>query len=130
MEMNNVWTLHEHTRQELAGMNMLCSDKMGTYTQNIMTIESKLPWYETVQQGLLLFFVSFNRVVQCTSDHTGHVFHARTDSVPLCLSRLQQSAHRVDALALAQGSRKNLPCHPHSALSRGFGMFLLLPVWT
>ena len=25
------------------------------------------------------FFVSFNGVVQCTMDHTGHVLHARTD---------------------------------------------------
>ena len=41
--------------EELAGMDMLCSDKTGTRTQNIMTIESKLPWCETLEQLLLLF---------------------------------------------------------------------------
>ena len=41
--------------EELAGMDMLCSDKTGTRTQNIMTIESKLPWCETLEQGLLFF---------------------------------------------------------------------------
>ena len=41
--------------EELAGMDMLCSDQTGTRTQNIMTIESKLPWCETSEQGLLLF---------------------------------------------------------------------------
>jgi len=41
--------------EELAGMDMLCSDKTGTLTQNIMTIESKLPWGETSEQELLLF---------------------------------------------------------------------------
>ena len=30
-----------------AGMYMLCSDKTGTHTQNIMSIESKLLWCET-----------------------------------------------------------------------------------
>ena len=88
-------------------MNLLektCRATRCAHTQNTVTVESKLPWCETVEQGLLLFYVSFN-MVQCTTDHTGHVLHARTDSVPLCLSRLQQSAHRVDALALAQTSR-------------------------
>ena len=28
----------------LAGMDMLCSGKTGTFTLNITTIESKLPW--------------------------------------------------------------------------------------
>jgi len=88
---------------------MLCSDKTGTLTQNIMTVESKLPWCETLEQGLLLFctteeiayaaksthfairdavgtfFVSFNRVVQCTIDCAGHVLHARTMTV-MCRS--------------------------------------------
>ena len=41
---------------QLAGMDMLCSDKTCTLTQNIMTIESKLPWCETLEQGLLLLF--------------------------------------------------------------------------
>ena len=42
--------------EELAGMDMLCSDKTGTRTQNIMTIESKLLWCETSEQGLSLQF--------------------------------------------------------------------------
>ena len=33
--------------EKLAGMDMLCSDKTGTLPQNIMTIESKLPWCDT-----------------------------------------------------------------------------------
>ena len=40
--------------EELTGMEMLCSDKTGTLTQNIMTIESKLPWCETSEQQLLM----------------------------------------------------------------------------
>ena len=35
--------------KELAGMDTLCSGKTGTLTQNIMTIESKLPWCETLE---------------------------------------------------------------------------------
>ena len=30
--------------QGFSGMDMLCSDKTGTLTQYIITIESKLPW--------------------------------------------------------------------------------------
>ena len=41
--------------KELAGTDMLCSDKTGTRTQNIMTVKSKLPWCETLEQVLLLF---------------------------------------------------------------------------
>ena len=40
---------------ELAGMDMRCSDKTGTRAQNIMTIESKLPWRAISEQQLLLF---------------------------------------------------------------------------
>ena len=36
-------------------MDMLCSDKSGKLTQNIMTVEWKLPWCETSEQGLLSF---------------------------------------------------------------------------
>ena len=39
--------------EELAGIDVLCSNKTGTPTQNIMTIASKLPWCETSEQGLL-----------------------------------------------------------------------------
>ena len=41
--------------EKLAGMDILCSDKTGTRTQSIMTIESRLPWCETSEQGLLSF---------------------------------------------------------------------------
>ena len=41
--------------EDLAGMDMLCSDKTGTRPQSIVTIESKLPWCETVEQVLVLF---------------------------------------------------------------------------
>ena len=34
-------------------MDMLCSDKTGTLTQYIITIESKLPWCESSEQVLL-----------------------------------------------------------------------------
>ena len=34
---------------------MFCSDKTGSLTQNILTIESKLPWCETSEQELLSF---------------------------------------------------------------------------
>ena len=36
----------------------------------------------------------------------------------------------TDSYITTMAQEKSLPCHPHSALSRGFGMFLLLPVWT
>ena len=36
--------------EELSGMDMLCSDKTGMLTQNIMTIEDKFPWCETSEQ--------------------------------------------------------------------------------
>ena len=32
----------------------ICADKTGMLTQNFMTVESKLPWCETLEQGLLL----------------------------------------------------------------------------
>ena len=48
--------------EELVGMDVLFSDETGALTQNIMTVESKLPWCETLEQGLL-YFVSFNAVV-------------------------------------------------------------------
>ena len=34
---------------------MFCSDKTVSLTQNIMTIESKLPWFETSEQELFSF---------------------------------------------------------------------------
>ena len=40
---------------DLAGMDKRCSDKTGTLAQNIMTIESKLPWGAISKQQLLLF---------------------------------------------------------------------------
>ena len=40
--------------EKLAGMEKLCSDKTGTPIQSIMTIESRLPWCETLEQGLML----------------------------------------------------------------------------
>ena len=36
-------------------MDMLSYDTKGTLTQNIMTIELKPPWCETLEQKLLLF---------------------------------------------------------------------------
>ena len=39
-------------------MDMLCSNKTGTRTQSITTIESRLPWCETSEQGLLSLFRS------------------------------------------------------------------------
>ena len=41
--------------EELSGMDMLCSDKTGMLTQNMLTIVWKLPWCETSEQGLLSF---------------------------------------------------------------------------
>ena len=56
------------------------------------------------------FFVSFNGVVQCTIDYTGHggTLHQMC-SLCLCNCRLQQSAHRVDQLTCRRtrvGSRQ------------------------
>ena len=50
----NVWNIVSRLAStgELAGMDMLCSNKTGTRTQSIMTIESRLPWCETLKQGL------------------------------------------------------------------------------
>ena len=36
-------------------MDMFCSDKTGSLAQNIMTIESKLPWFEISEQELFSF---------------------------------------------------------------------------
>ena len=36
-------------------MDMFCSDKTGTLTQNITTVESEFPWCEASEQGLLSF---------------------------------------------------------------------------
>ena len=45
-----------------------CCAPTGTRTQNIMTIESMLPWCETLEQGLLLFadLTTSQFVSQCT----------------------------------------------------------------
>ena len=63
--------------EEIAGMDVLCSDKTSTPTQNIMTIESKLQGCSVCTAG--------NRVLQCTIDCAGHVLHDDSDSDrPLC----------------------------------------------
>ena len=54
--------------EELAGMDMLCSNKTGSPTQNIMTIESKLPWCETSEQGLLSFALLVSEWTQIAKD--------------------------------------------------------------
>ena len=54
--------------EELVGMDMLCSNKTGTLTQNIMTIESKLPWCETSEQGLLSFALLASEWTQNAKD--------------------------------------------------------------
>ena len=81
------------SNEEHAGTNMLWSDKTGTRTQSTMTIESRLPWCETLEQGLLLFrstkLCSARQIILVTC--CTHRVH----SVPLCLSRLQQSAHCI-----------------------------------
>ena len=52
-------------------MDMLCSDKTGTRTQNIMTIESKLPWCETWEQGLVNEFADLT-TSEFVSQYTGY----------------------------------------------------------
>ena len=37
--------------EELSGMDVLCCDMSGKLTHNIMTVEWKLPWCETSEQG-------------------------------------------------------------------------------
>ena len=54
--------------EELSRMDMLCSDKSGMLTQNIMTIESKLPWCETSEQGLLSFALLASEWTQNAKD--------------------------------------------------------------
>ena len=49
-------------------MDMLCSDKSGKLTQNIMTIESKLLWCETSEQGLLSFALLASEWTQNAKD--------------------------------------------------------------
>ena len=49
-------------------MDMLRSDKTGMLTQNIMTIESKLLWCETSQQGLLSFALLASEGTQNAKD--------------------------------------------------------------
>ena len=60
--------------EELAGMDMLCSDKTGTRTHSIVTIESKLPWCETLRARVVVVVrTAGNGVVQCMTDCIGHV---------------------------------------------------------
>ena len=48
-------------------MDMSCSDKTGMLTQN-MTIEQKLPWCETSEQGLLSFVLLASEWTQNAKD--------------------------------------------------------------
>ena len=54
--------------EELSGMDMLCFDKTGMPTQNIMTIEQKFPWCETSEQGLLSFVLLASEWTQNAKD--------------------------------------------------------------
>ena len=40
--------------EELAGIDMFCSDKTDTLTQNIMINVSKFPWCGTSEQGVVV----------------------------------------------------------------------------
>ena len=60
--------------EELAGMDMLCSDKTGTRSQSIVTIESKLPWCKTLRARVVVVVrTAGNGAVQCTTGCIGHV---------------------------------------------------------
>ena len=63
-----------HPPRNLLEWTCCAPKKTGTPTQSITTIESRLPWCDTLEKGLLLC-----RSTECTIDHTGHVLHARTD---------------------------------------------------
>ena len=49
-------------------MDMFCSDKTGTLTQNITTIESEFPWCEASMQGLLSFALLASEQTQNAED--------------------------------------------------------------
>ena len=49
-------------------MDMFCSDKTGTLTQNITTIESEFPWCEASEQGLLSFALLASEQTQNAED--------------------------------------------------------------
>ena len=49
-------------------MDILCSDKTGTLTQYIITIESKLPWCETSEKVLLSFALLASEWTQNAKD--------------------------------------------------------------
>ena len=49
-------------------MDMFCSDKTGTLTQSITTIESEFPWCEASEQGLLSFALLASKQTQNAED--------------------------------------------------------------
>ena len=75
-------------------MDMLCSDKSGVLTQNIMTVESKLLWCETSEQVLLSFALLASEWTQNAKD----VFDTMLFQ---CKQEVQADLHRHTSLLLA-----------------------------
>ena len=60
--------------KDFSGMDMLCSDKTVTLTQNIITIESKLPWCKTSEQVLLSFALLAAEWTHSAKDVVDHLY--------------------------------------------------------
>ena len=77
--------------EELSAMDMLCCNMSGKLTHNIMTVEWKLPWCETSEQGLLSFALLASEWTQNAKD----VFDTM---VFQCKQEVQADLHRHTSL--------------------------------
>ena len=98
------------------GINLLCSDKTGTLTPNFMTIVSKLPWCETLDQELLSFALLASEWTQCAKDVIDTMLFKSLKEVQAHLDR--HTSHLLALRSCCQDDR----IHCCGLLSQSYGI--------
>ena len=89
--------------EALAGMDMLCSDKTGTLTLNITTIESKLAWGQISEQQWLLFAFLATTWTQYAKDAIGTILFKCKNVVQAILDQRYVGCSDVRGFTLLVG---------------------------